>query len=143
MDHLTLIWWWLGSLDSRDWDITWYTWGQSIPNLVLKLQEQHINPSVIFTWRLLLNWGNSYRVLHCFKSYVTSHVDEDGFKLLYESFLHHLPSIIASVIGTTLFAHINFEYIRSTKIKRSHFTYFYSLFSIIAHYCQRFFYIGT
>ena len=52
--------------------------------------------------------------LFCFsqsKSYVTSHVDDDVFKLLYESFLHQLSSIIASTIGTTLFAHVNFEYI--------------------------------
>ena len=78
------------------------------------------------------------------KIYVTSHVDEDIFKLLYESFLHQLSSIIASAIGTTLFAYVNFEYIFvPRKSREATLLFFYSMISIIAYCCQSFFYIGT
>ena len=111
--------------------------------MFLKLQEQHINPSVIFTCRTEATHTEFYSILFFSfesKSYVTSHVDADVFKFC----LHQLSSIIASAIGTTLFAHVNFEYVFvPQKSREATLLFFYSPLSIISHYSQKIFYIGT
>ena len=94
--------------------------------------------------------SNSFKlrqlILLCFifiesKTYVTSYVDEDVFKLLYDFFLHQLSSIIASAIGAR---HANSEYIFvPPKLIEATLIFFNSPLSIIARYCQKNFYIGT
>ena len=74
--------------------------------------------------------------LFCFyesKSYITSHVDEYIFKLLYESSLHQLSSIIASAIGTTLFAHVNLEWIFIPRKSRESTIPFFTVHSVLLH----------
>ena len=106
------------------------------PIPIPKFTETNHKTINMVSWRTLLNWGKVSRVSLCFglsdaKSYGKSYIDKDVFKLLCRSLLLQWSKIMASAIGTTLFAYGKFSFL------------LYNANSIVVHYCQRFFNLST